>query len=119
HWMTPCGELADYVLPATDGLERPLVNNMWGFADGYNAAKRIVEPSYERRDDYQLWRELGNRLGQQGYWPDTLEEWYDWVLEPTGTTHKELSERDMPWLMPPPQYKRYEAKGFATASGKV
>jgi anaerobic selenocysteine-containing dehydrogenase len=120
HWMTPAGQLADYVLPATDGLERPLVNNMWGFGDSFTAAKRITDPSYERRDDYQLWRELGNRLGQQGYWPDTLEEWYDWVLEPTGTTHQMLSEQDVPWLMAQPQYRRYEARGgFATASGKV
>jgi thiosulfate reductase / polysulfide reductase chain A len=120
HWMTPAGQLADYVLPATDGLERPLVNNMWGFGDSFTAAKRITDPSYERRDDYQLWRELGNRLGQQGYWPDTLEEWYDWVLEPTGTTHKELSEKDMPWLVAAPEYRRYESRGgFATASGKV
>jgi len=119
HWMTPAGQLADYVLPATDGLERPLVNNMWGFADSFTAAKRITEPTHERRDDYQLWRELGNRLGQQGYWPDTLEEWYDWVLEPTGTTHAKLSERPVPWLMPEPKYKRYEQTGFATTSGKV
>lgn len=119
HWMTPCGELADYVLPASDGLERPLVSNMWGFSDNFAAAKRIVEPTYERRDDYQLWRELGNRLGQQGYWPDTLEEWYDWVLEPTGTNHEKLSEQQVPWLMNPPTAKRYEQTGFATASGKV
>ena len=119
HWMTPGGQLADYVLPATDGLERPLVNNMWGFADSFTAAKRITEPSYERRDDYQLWRELGNRLGQQGYWPDTLEEWYDWVLEPTGTTHAALAEQDVPWLMARPSFRRYEQTGFATASGKV
>jgi thiosulfate reductase/polysulfide reductase chain A len=120
HWMTPAGQLADYVLPATDGLERPLVNNMWGFGDSFTAAKRITDPSYERRDDYQLWRELGNRLGQQGYWPDSLEDWYDWVLEPTGTTHQKLSEQDVPWLMNKPDYKRYEARGgFATASGKV
>jgi anaerobic selenocysteine-containing dehydrogenase len=120
HWMTPAGQLADYVLPATDGLERPLVNNMWGFGDSFTAAKRITDPSYERRDDYQLWRELGNRLGQQGYWPDSLEEWYDWVLEPTGTTHEKLSDQDVPWLVATPQYNRYEARGgFATASGKV
>lgn len=119
HWMTPAAQLADYVLPATDGLERPLVNNMWGFADSFTAAKRITDPTYERRDDYQLWRELGNRMGQQGYWPDTLEEWYDWVLEPTGTKHAKLSEQEVPWLMPAPQYRRYEQRGFATASGKV
>ena len=119
HWMTPCGELADYVLPATDGLERPLLSNMWGFGDAHSASRRTVDPRYERRDDYQLWRELGNRLGQQGMWPDTMEEWFDDILAPTGVTHGELADRDMPWVMAAPQYRRFETQGFATASGKV
>ncbi|MEO6717994.1 MAG: molybdopterin-dependent oxidoreductase [Novosphingobium sp.] len=119
HWMTPCGELADYVLPATDGLERPLLSNMWGFGDAHSASRRTVDPRYERRDDYQLWRELGNRLGQRGMWPDTMEQWFDDILAPSGVTHGELADRDMPWVMAAPQYKRYENAGFATASGKV
>jgi anaerobic selenocysteine-containing dehydrogenase len=119
HWLTPSGALADYVLPATDGLERPLLNNMWGFGDSYAAAPRIVPPRYERRDDYQLWRELGNRLGQQGYWPDTLEGWFDAILAPSGITHVQLAEQALPWLNGERDHKRYEQRGFATASGKV
>ena len=119
HWITPCGALADYLLPASDGLERPLLSNMWGFGDSFSASRRIVEPLYERRDDYQLWRELGNRLGQQGMWPDSLEQWFDRILEPTGTTHGELADRAVPWLTQPPSHRRYEQRGFATASGKV
>ena len=119
HWITPCTELADYILPATDGLERPLLSNMWGFADSHSAAPRIVEPRYERRDDYQLWRELGNRLGQKGMWPDTMEQWFDDILAPSGLTHAQLCDQDVPWLVPEPQHRRYETTGFATASGKV
>jgi thiosulfate reductase/polysulfide reductase chain A len=119
HWMTPCGELADYVLPASDGLERPLLSNMWGFGNAYSASRRIVEPMYERRDDYQLWRELGNRLGQDCMWPDTLEAWFDRLLEPSGVTHAELSDQPMPWIKAAPEFRRYERRGFATASGKV
>jgi len=119
HWMTPCGALADYVLPASDGIERPLLSNMWGFGDSYSAARRITEPMYERRDDYQLWRELGNRLGQDGYWPETLEAWFDRILEPSGITHAELADKSVPWIMKPESYNRYQVRGFATASGKV
>jgi anaerobic selenocysteine-containing dehydrogenase len=119
HWMTPGGQLADYVLPATDGLERPVLGGLWGFADAFFAARRLVTPRHERRDDYQLWRELGNRLGQQGQWPDTLEGWFDSLLEPAGITHDELAGRQVPWLMSEPRFKRYETAGFATASGKV
>jgi len=119
HWMTPGAQLADYVLPATDGLERPMLGGMWGLNNNYEAAPRIVQPLYERRDDYQLWRELGNRLGQQGYWPDTLEGWFDRLLEPSQVTHAQLSAREVPWLMGKSGQLRHEAKGFATASGKV
>jgi anaerobic selenocysteine-containing dehydrogenase len=119
HWMTPGAQLADYVLPATDGLERPLLGAMWGFGNSYEAANRIVQPRYERRDDYQLWRELGNRTGQEGYWPDTLEGWFDRLLEPSGMTHAELAAQPVPWVTAKGGYQRHEKVGFATASGKV
>lgn len=119
HWMTPNGALADYILPATDGLERPLLSNMWGFTDTWSASRRTVTPRYERRDDYQLWRELGNRLGQQGMWPETLEEWFDQILEPTGLTHGELADQPVPWLAREEPPMRYLKTGFATNSGKV
>ena len=119
HWMTPTGALADYSLPATDGLERPLLSNLWGFSDSYSASTRIVQPLYERRDDYQLWRELGNRLGQEGHWPETLEGWFDRILEPSGLTHRQLAEQPVPWLNGASEPRRYEKTGFATTSGKV
>ena len=119
HWLTPCSALADYVLPATDGLERPLLSNMWGFANAHSAAARIIEPRHERRDDYQLWRELGNRLGQQGEWPDTMEQWFDRILAPTGLSHADLAAQPVPWVMTQGGNRRYETTGFATASGKV
>lgn len=119
HWMTAKGQLADYVLPATDGLERPLLGNMCGFSNSTEAAKRLLTLMYERRDDYQLWRELGDRLGQQGYWPETLEGWFDCVLAPAEITHAELAERPALWLQGEPEFERYVTRGFATASGKV
>ncbi len=120
HWMTPHAQLADYVLPATDGLERPNLGGLWGFGNVTSAAARTVQPLFERRDDYQLWRELGNRLGQKGKWPDTLEDWFDKLLEPAKISFAELAARDLPWLFPAPhQGRRYEKTGFATFSGKV
>ncbi|MBI4984058.1 MAG: molybdopterin-dependent oxidoreductase, partial [Rhodocyclales bacterium] len=120
HWMTPQAQLADYVLPASDGLERPNMSGMWGFMDMTSAAARTVQPQFERRDDYQLWRELGNRVGQKGAWPDTLEGWFDRLLEPSGISFAELAGRDLPWLFPAPtEGRRYEKTGFATFSGKV
>jgi anaerobic selenocysteine-containing dehydrogenase len=121
HFMTPTAQLADYVLPATDALERPniLGSAMWGFGNVYSAVGPAVDRRYERRDDYELWRDLGNRLGQEGYWADTLEEWFDKLLEPSDVTFEKLSSREINWLFPTPGERRYEEKGFATFSGKV
>jgi anaerobic selenocysteine-containing dehydrogenase len=119
HYMTPGGQMADYVLPATDALERPLLASLWGFADTYWASKRLIQPLYERRDDYQFWADLGKRTGQADLWPERLEDWFDRLLEPAGITHDELASRESPWLAVAPQHRRYEQVGFATASGKV
>jgi anaerobic selenocysteine-containing dehydrogenase len=64
-----------------------------------------------------LWRELGNRLGQEGYWPDTAQDWFDILLRPAGVTFKELVEQGI--LTSTSREKRYLKKGFATFSGKV
>jgi anaerobic selenocysteine-containing dehydrogenase len=117
HFLTPTGALADYVLPATDGLERPNLNNMWGFSNGYNGREAAVEPRYERRDDYQLWCDLGKRLGQTEHWPDTLEGWLDKLLIPAGLSFKDFANG--PGYAPVPEYRRYEKEGFGTFSGKV
>ena len=117
HFLTPTGALADYVLPATDALERPHMNNLWGFSNAYNGRKAAVEPLYERRDDYQLWCDLGKRLGQAEHWPDTLEGWLDKLLKPAGVNFKDFA--DGPGYAPAPEYLRYEKEGFGTFSGKV
>ena len=37
-----------------------------------------VEGKYERKTDYDVWRTLGIRLGQEKFWPaKNLEEAYD------------------------------------------
>jgi thiosulfate reductase/polysulfide reductase chain A len=118
-FMTPTLELADYVFPATDWLERPNLLLEWGNIDYYVAGERAVEPLYERRDDYQLWRELGNRLGQEGYWPSTLEGMFDKFLEPSGLSFRQLLKRKEHWNFPTVKYRKYEKEGFATFSGKV
>ncbi|MFA4836189.1 MAG: molybdopterin-dependent oxidoreductase [Dehalococcoidia bacterium] len=117
HFLTPTGALADYVLPATDALERPNLDNMWGFIGSSAGREAAVDPLYERRDDYQLWADLGQRLGQAEQWPKSLEGWLDKILVPLGKTLKEFAAS--PGYFPPPEYKRYEKVGFATFSGKV
>lgn len=122
HWMTPGAQLADYVLPASDGLERPNLGvggGMWGFGDWFIAAERTIPPQHERKDDYQLWADLGKRLGQAEFWPDTLEGWFDKLLEPSHISFAALARTKHSALFPRPRSRRYEQRGFATESGKV
>jgi len=118
-FMTPTVMLADYVFPAPDWLEIPSLSFIWALVTFYVAGEQCVTPLYERRDDYQFWRELGTRLGQEEYWPETLEKMYDRFLEPAGKTFNEFVHEKEHWYFPEDEYKKYEKKGFATFSGKV
>jgi len=119
--LTPSADLADYVFPAGSWLERPCI---W---DGYNNANYIIggeralpstlEGEYDHRDDYQFWRGLGVRLGQDWPW-QSMEEVFDYRLEPTGMTFAEFMKAGGV-DRPPIDHDLYKEKGFATPTGKV
>jgi anaerobic selenocysteine-containing dehydrogenase len=116
-FMTPTAMMADYVLPSTTWLERPLLE-VEPIFNSIDAAERVVQPLYERKDDYYLWSELGKRLGQGEYWPwRSLEEVCDYRLKPLGYTLRGFVKAEHKWI--PPEYKKYERYGFATPSGRV
>jgi anaerobic selenocysteine-containing dehydrogenase len=118
-FMTPSAQLADYVLPATTYLERPWLWSYSGVVGSERALPKTVEGEYDRRDDYDIWRGLGLQLGQKDDWPwETLEDLYDYRLEPAGVTFKEFMDQGG-FRSAPKEYKRYLKEGFATPSGKV
>jgi anaerobic selenocysteine-containing dehydrogenase len=133
QWMTPSAMLADYVFPITNWLEHPQMYTQTFQGSGSAAAigQRVVEPLYERRTDYEFYRELGVRLGQEKYWRPSLEKEWDYCLEPLlGELNLKSSEEfavKQRFWSPPTIEKRYEQinpetgkpKGFATPSGKV
>ncbi|HQO76982.1 MAG TPA: molybdopterin-dependent oxidoreductase, partial [Thermodesulfobacteriota bacterium] len=118
-FMTPSGQLADYVLPGTTYLERPWI---WSYAmivGSERAMPAIVPGKYERWTDYKVWKGLGDRLGQKEYWPwEDLEEVYDYRLKPSGMTFKEFMAKGGV-AAGKGGFKRYEANGFGTSTGKV
>jgi anaerobic selenocysteine-containing dehydrogenase len=121
YWMTPSAELADYVLPAASWLERPLLfttkgtdNIMLGGEQGLPSA---IPGEYDRKTDYEFYRGLGIRLGQDWPW-ENEEETIDYQLKPTGMTFKEFMARGG-YENPPGVYKKYERMGFGTPTGKV
>lgn len=119
YWMTPTAQLADYVLPAASWLERPLCSTVEDWTTLAFAGERAIEPLGDRHEDYQFWRALGIRLGQEEYWPwKDLEEVHKHRIAPLGIGYEEFVERGL--LLPARQeFKKYEKHGFATPTGKI
>ncbi len=120
---TPSAALADYVLPAACWLERPALilphSDQAYMAAAETALPSVVPGEYDYRTDFDFWRGLGIRLGQEEYWPwSRLEEAYDYRLKPAGYTLKEFVDK-IQLYKPPPKFKKYEQKGFGTLTGKV
>lgn len=120
-WMTPTAELADYVLPCASWLERPTIFNYWDSIDFVYVGEAAVPPLYERRTDYDLWRGLGVKMGQEEYWPwQTLQEALFYRLEPFGySSFEELIQETGGIIRPPKEERKYEKLGFGTPTGKV
>ncbi len=126
-FMTPTAELADYVLPACHWLEKSAFSSFFGWANMVVVGDRAVPPSHERHNDYELWRDLGRRLGQEAYWPETLEAFWDEMLRPAGINFHQLVNSEQPWILEPPAFQKYaepdpqtgRPRGFGTPTGKV
>jgi anaerobic selenocysteine-containing dehydrogenase len=77
---------------------------------------------YERRNDYNFWRDLGIAVGQKDQWPwVTVEDAYYHRIAPLGydvSTYDEFVERYR-FHFPEREYFKYQNQGFATPSGKV
>ena len=122
-FLTPTAMLADYVLPAASWLERPYLWNGYGISGflvaGEQALPDTVAGKYERRNDYDLWRETGIRLGQGKYWPaETLEGAYDLRLKPQGTDFKTFAA-EKSFDFQKAEYQKYKEMGFGTPTRKV
>jgi len=121
--MTPSNEWADIILPTGTPFERDYVNATNEV--GVLAGQKVVEPLFESRSDFYIYRELCVRWGRESIWPwKTEEEWCDWQLEKMGTTFREFTKT---CFSPTPEvWRKYDKgllredgkNGFATSSGK-
>lgn len=122
YWLTPTAMLSDYVLPIAGALERPTITCSYGCADYLMASQRAVQPMYERRNDYNFWRDLGIKLGQAEQWPwETVEDAYLHRIEPLGYGVESYDDFvvGIRFHFPEREYFKYQRQGFATPSGKV
>lgn len=121
-FMTPSAQLADYVLPTGNWLERPVLftgSDTAGFIVGGPGALPTREAGrFHRTTDYDVWKELGRRMGQEEAWPwDTLKEAYDYRLAPLGLNFQQFVEQGGHVNLRG-YYRPYRDVGFATQTGK-
>ncbi len=87
-FMSPTAHYADYVLPAAHWLEKPYLSFgiafMGVFGDYVGAGHAAIAPPPGVRNDYELWFELAQRLGDGAAWPARAETFYDAMLTPAG-----------------------------------
>jgi anaerobic selenocysteine-containing dehydrogenase len=121
-FMTDTAKLADIVLPAASFLER----DEWphfAFVLGvpYIMLRKKVIEFEECWPDIKFWMELAKRMGFEKYFPwKDVDEYMDYVMEPSGLTVKYLREEAPQGLFwTPVKYKRYETEGFPTPSKKI
>ena len=125
YWMTPAAALSDYVLPAADWMERPCFSTMEDVFSNAFVGDRGVPPEQDRRMDYDFWRGLGLRCGQEDKWPwEKYEDLCNYRVERCGSTFEEAV--DMGMIIDPPENQLYKEfredgrqKGWETASGRV
>lgn len=115
--MTPTAVLADIVLPAATHFEFNDIGH-YGLGHGYILARpKVVEPPPQCWPDIKILNELGKSLCPAQYWFDDYETLLEMILAPAELDYKQFT--DLGFLKGPDDFKKYEASGFSTPTGKV
>ncbi|MFO7997218.1 MAG: molybdopterin-dependent oxidoreductase [Dehalococcoidia bacterium] len=114
-FLTPTAELADIFLPAATWLEADYTGGFF-FRWGYIFPRKKVVQIGECKSDFEIWNELGRRMGQKQWGKNYIED-LDQILAPSGLTWADV--RDKPYLRGEVKYRKYLDKGFSTPTGKV
>jgi anaerobic selenocysteine-containing dehydrogenase len=121
-FMTETAKLADIFLPAVHVVEQDvLYDYSFQFTPYLFLGRKALDPPSGCIHDWELWLELAKRMGYRDFFPwGSLNELYQWLLEPTTIPLEKLKENSAGlWHMDPNKTKRYLGKGFLTPSGKV
>ena len=121
-FMTETARLADIFLPAAAFLERKIVMD-YAFKGLplIVVSQKAFEPPADCLEDWQLWAELGRKMGYADYFPwQNTDELFAYLLEPSGITLEQLEKNPGGVLHHPlDRQRKYEQEGLDTPSGKV
>jgi len=93
NW-TPTAKFADIVLPATTTMER---NDITSTSHYILAMKKVVDPLFEARSDYDIYLDIADKLGIKDQFTEGKDE-MDWLRQAYGVAQKQGQARglDMP-----------------------
>jgi anaerobic selenocysteine-containing dehydrogenase len=117
-FMTPTAAMADIVFPVATYLEFDGVNvtPMGTIAQ----VQRKVAQIGECRSDHEIINDLAKKLELGEYFWESIDDFWDAILEPAGLTFEEFKKMDQfTGTQKEKRYKQYEKRGFKTPSGKV
>ncbi|MFC2122077.1 molybdopterin-dependent oxidoreductase [Bacteroidota bacterium] len=121
-FMSETAKLADIFLPSVSFWEADVFKD-YQFVGLPMAvlANKVVEPLGECRDNWQIWAELGRRMGYAEYFPwQTNDELINDLLEPSGMTIEQLREHPSGvWYGNLGRKQKYLDEGLKSPSGKV
>lgn len=67
-WWTPMAKMADIVLPSTTPLERDDISYGGSYSQDYvYAMRKVVEPLFEARNDYDVFADMAKAVGEKEY----------------------------------------------------
>ena len=116
-YMTPSTAMADIVLPAATHFEFDDIGH-YGLGHGYILARpKVIDPPEACWPDMKILNELGKRISPEELWHDNYLDFLDDVLKPSGLSYEQFAEKG--YLKGPDNFRKYEAKGFRTPTGKV
>jgi anaerobic selenocysteine-containing dehydrogenase len=117
-FMTPTAAMADIVFPVAsylefDGVQVPPPGTI-------AQMQRKVAQIGQCRSDHEIINGLAKKLGLGDYFWKSIDDFWDAILQPTGMTFEEFTKVGrFAGIKKAKQYKKYEADGFKTPSGKV
>lgn len=121
-FMTETASLADIFLPAATFLEQEMLRD-YAFEGRPLIAigNKAVEPLGDCLEDWQIWSELGKKMGYTDYFPwQSADELFTYLLEPSGITLNQLEQNPGGILYHElNRQEKYIEEGLNTPSGKV
>lgn len=137
-WWTPMAKMADIVLPSTTTLERDDISFGGSYSQDYvYAMKKVIEPVFESKNDYDIFEEMAKRIGEREHKKftggKTKEQWLEGFYGrsdcPDYLSFKEFWDKGFIHFTPPKEaydFVRHSefradpvANKLATESGKI